>query len=99
MSHFVADLHIFLGTNYQFPGTKNVSTPLPVILSRRDSVDTSCYTDRHAVNSDESNVFMSQQMRDQLKKPEKTEDWLTLLKPGGLLSRVVTKSGAKCESD
>ena len=99
MSHFVADLHIFPGTNYQFPGTTNVSTPLPAMLSRRDSVDTSCYTDRHAVNSDESNVFMSQQMRDQLKKPEKTEDWLTLLKPGGLLSRVVTKSGAKCESD
>ena len=52
-------------------------------------VDAPCYTDRHAVNSDESNVFMSQQMRDRLKMPEKQAELLktglTLLKPGGVL--------------
>ena len=42
-------------------------------------VNAPCYTDRHAVNSDESNVFMSQQMRDQLKKLEKQAE---LLKTG-----------------
>jgi len=52
-------------------------------------VDAPCYTDRHAVNSDESNVFMSQQMKDRLKMPEKQAELLktglTLLKPGGVL--------------
>ena len=52
-------------------------------------VDVPCYTDRHAVNSDESNVFISQQRRDRLKMPEKQAELLktglTLLKPGGVL--------------
>ena len=52
-------------------------------------VDAPCYTDRHSVNSDESNVFISQQMKDRLRMPEKQAELLktglTLLKPGGAL--------------
>ena len=49
------------------------------MLSHRDSVNAPCYTDIHAVNSDNCDVFMSLQMRDQLKKPEKQAE---LLKTG-----------------
>ena len=52
-------------------------------------VDAPCYTDRHAVNHDDSNVFVKQQIKDRLKMPERQAELLkaglTLLKPGGCL--------------
>ena len=40
---------------------KGVGLVVSAMLSHCDSVDAPCYTDRHAANSDESCVFMSQQ--------------------------------------
>ena len=52
-------------------------------------VDAPCYADRHAVSSDEANVFVKTQIKDRLKMPERQakllKTGLMQLKPGGCL--------------
>lgn len=73
-----------------------------VTLSRRDGaemvdyesydrvlVDAPCYADRHAMNSDDGNVFVKGEIKDRLRMPEKQSELLKaglmMLKPGGVL--------------
>jgi len=89
-------------SQYLGPGDGVAGARATVSISRRDGasltdyqaydrvlLDAPCYSDRHAVTSDEDNSFVKTNIKNRLKMPEKQMDLLKngllLLKPGGCL--------------